>query len=105
MSLRTAPLGFAEGTAAASMTGATIAHCFTFTSAEPRGLHGLVARFVRSGFPIRHGCDQVLTTGRYHASRQKMCPAKGGIPYKWKQGKGLYLFSIVVNGFRPYPFP
>src|ERR1035438_6462268 len=100
MSLRPAPLGFAEGTAAASMTGATIAHCFTFTNAEPRGLHGLVARvcmdpgsryamgeirYLRPEGITRVGKRRVRRSAKYLISTSR--------------DRDFILFSIVVNGF------
>src|ERR1035438_9641323 len=44
ISLRRAPVGFADGTAAAPITGAPAAYCFYIHTREPRGIRGLVPR-------------------------------------------------------------
>src|ERR1019366_6467071 len=79
ISLRRAPVGFADGTAATPITGAPAAYCFYVHREEPRGLHGLVPRNIIG--------TSRFSTGRYYAVSKKAVVVEERMACKCKRQK------------------
>src|ERR1019366_10233009 len=111
ISLRRAPVGFADGTAATPITGAPAAYCFYVRDEEPWPLaqphghviggqvdhYGCVPRPLRCLVPRNIIGTSRFSTERYHASAEKRFAAEASSACKYWQTGSFRLFSIVVN--------